>query len=36
MMFDENEPNPGEVSITIQNSTFERINLSDKLRFFTT
>lgn len=27
---------PGEVSIRIANSSFERIELSDKLRFFTT
>jgi hypothetical protein len=27
---------PGEVSIRIVNSSFERIELSDKLRFFTT
>lgn len=31
-----NMVSPGEVSITIANSSFERIELSEKLRFFTT
>jgi len=31
-----NMVSPGEVSIRIANSSFERIELSDKLRFFTT
>ncbi len=33
---DSNEPRAGEVSIRISNSKFSRIELSDKLRFFTT
>jgi len=31
-----NMVSPGEVSIRIANSSFERIELSEKLRFFTT